>query len=517
MAQFERDQISSPERHQDHPLVVPSSDDEDLLDLALITKPSVPSTTEADAANLVNSLSLPSRGLKEAKKKRPGLTDLATSGPKRVSTPDAQTAVVNNTMTAPSQVHAGELKRPPPRLCTGKPIMPVDQKNIFEIPLKSNGEKEPPHQAPKGLKKRGRPKTNTKASDIQSERAQPQHSGRHSRDDVENSTPSWQPEGRRLRSQKPVPALSGRMNAYPVHKPEVARGRKSGRDNIVQGSQSPSGGDAIDNEKSAVGPKCAESSEEAKHVAAGDSEPEGAQQDAGENAFVSKVSTGSQASAQQLENVREVAEPIDNANDNEGEEHDGNEEDYNPENDEQGDDGQESEEREGLGHRKRGRKKNIQEAKLSTKIDAASMQRQREKRKKEDLAILRHIEDDCNRGHATWWREDLAGTYELNGRSAATNREDVENWSEEQKKALVTELVRKEHWNLTGKASAHSETTSPVADNVEAEEMFLKALNAPLLQNKLPEHIRQGALYYKAAIEKEAKRNRMPRWVSSIE
>ncbi|CAL8578911.1 hypothetical protein XPA_004676 [Xanthoria parietina] len=248
-----------------------------------------------------------------------------------------------------------------------------------------------------------------------------------------------------------------------------------------------------------LAPKSAESLEETKHVAAGDSEPEGAQQDTGENAFVSKVSNGSQVSAQQLEMVREVAEPIENANDDEGEEHDGNEEDYNPENDEQGDDGQESEEREGLGHRKRGRKKDIQKAKLSPKIDAASMQRQREKRKREDLAILQYIEDDCNRGHATWWREDLAGTYEPNGQSAATNREAVENWSEEQKQALVTELVRKEHWNLT------------------AEEMFLKALNAPLLQNKLPEHIRQGALYYKAAIEKEARRNRMPRWVSSIE
>lgn len=517
MVQFERDQISSPERHQDHPLVVHSSNDEDLLDLALITKPSVPSTTEVDAANLVNSLSLPSRGLKEAKRKRSSSTDLATSGPKRVSTPDAQTAVANNTMTAPSQVHTGELKRPPPRLCTGKPIMPVDQKNIFEIPLKPNGEKKPPNQASKGLKKRGRPKTNTKPSDIQSEREQPQHSGRNSRDGVENSTPSWQPEGRRLRSQKPAPASSGRMSPHPVHKPEVARGRKSGRDNIVQGSQSLSGGDAIDNEQSAVGPESAESSEETKYVAAGDSEPEGAQQDTGENAFVSKVSTGSQVSAQQLENVREVAKPIDNANDNEGEEHDGNEEDYNPENDEQGDDGQESEEREELGHRKRGRKKNIQKAKLSTKIDAASMQRQREKRKREDLAILQHIEDDCNRGHATWWREELATTYERNCQSAATNREAVENWSEEQKQALVTELVRKEHWNLTGMASAHSESTSPVADNIEAEEMFLKALNAPLLQNKLPEHIRQGALYYKAAIEKEAKRNRMPRWVSSIE
>ncbi|KAI4226967.1 MAG: hypothetical protein L6R36_002781 [Xanthoria steineri] len=499
MIQFERDQISSPERHQDHPLVLHSSADEDLLDLALVIKPSVPSTTEADAANLVNSLSLPSRGLKEAKKKRSGSTELATSGSKRVSTPDAQTAVANNTMTAPSQVHTGELKRPPPRLCTGKPIMPVDQKNIFEIPLKPSGEKQPPNQAPKGLKKRGRPKTNTKPSDIQSEREQPQHSGRNSHDGVENSTPSWQPEGRRLRSQKPVPASSGRMSPHPVHKPEVARGQKSDRDNIVQGSQSLSGGDAIDNEQSAVGPRSAEPLEETKHVAAGDSEPEGAQQDTGENAFVSKVSTGSQVSAQQLENVQEVAGPIDNANGNESEEHDGNEEDYNSENDEQGDDGQESEERKGLRHGKRRRKKNIQKAKLSTKIDAASMQRQREKRKREDIAILQHIEDDCNRGHATWWREELATTYEPNCQSAATNREAVENWSEEQKQALVTELVRKEHWNLT------------------AEEMFLKALNAPLLQNKLPEHIRQGALYYKAAIEKEANRNRMPRWVSSIE
>ncbi|KAI4280901.1 MAG: hypothetical protein L6R38_004085 [Xanthoria sp. 2 TBL-2021] len=704
--------------------------------------------TGADVANFVNSVSLPSKGLEEAKRKRSESTDLATSDlAKRARTQSAHSAVATDTMNARSQVDMGKLNRPPPQLCT-KPSMPVNQKDIFD--LVSEPEKELPKQASKEPKKRGRRRKNKELStmlaalpqtsalnepdipatsaapplharrgrspespDLHSQGEQHQHSGGNPRNRVKKSTPSRQPKGRQTRSQKPVAALSSRISPHPLDETEVIRSPSADRDGIVRESHFPNRGDGIGNEQVAISPQFAESLEKTKHSTPGISEPGLPQQDLGKNAFASKVRTGSQTSAQQLENIQEEGDPIDNANGDEGKEHDGYGENRDLESDEQGDDSQEPGEQESDGSesedqdfqdsegvasdgaelellgqndvwrdinearrevdvsiikdhkirspqtkqgtrmvelfrkaaqtydspnqnesqvqpqqvleslsqciedlsedscpgeecgmiqdvyvhaipglivllgkvfkaqsaylsgrkdistlkemigfqealiklcqkardwkakpntsspiikptitifpliktmrnafieeledRKRLRRIRANRANQPPKIDEASIQREREKRKREDLAILQHIEDDCNQGHATWWREDLARVHEpdaqpakaqptttryATARSAGTNQEAVENWSEEQKKALLKELVRKKHWNLT------------------AEEMFLKALNAPSLQNKLPEHIREKALEFKAAIEQSLENNAMPKWVSCIQ
>ena len=185
-----------------------------------------------------------------------------------------------------------------------------------------------------------------------------------------------------------------------------------------------------------------------------------------------------------------------------------------------------------LKDRKRLQRMRANRADIPPEMDEASIQRAWEEKKREDWAILQHIVDDCNWGSRTQWGRKPARTGEPNtqhvsaepanlpiqpppSQLADTMHEAMEGWSKEEKKALLHELVgRKEYWNLTGKTSGHSDIAS--ADKSAADEMFLKALNAPLLQNRLPEHIRQGALYYKAAIEKDVEKHRLPKWVSSI-
>ncbi|KAL9040069.1 MAG: hypothetical protein Q9180_002142 [Flavoplaca navasiana] len=162
-----------------------------------------------------------------------------------------------------------------------------------------------------------------------------------------------------------------------------------------------------------------------------------------------------------------------------------------------------------LEDRKQLQKMRTNRANLVPEMDEASWQREREAKKREDRAILQHIVDDCNWGSRTQWGRKPAEAREPNTRNVPTQpppaqlagrmHEAMEEWSKEERKALLHELVdRKEYWNLT------------------ADEMFLKALNAPLLQNKLPEHIREGALYYKAAIEKDVEKHQLPKWVSSM-
>ncbi|KAL8845494.1 MAG: hypothetical protein Q9176_000130 [Flavoplaca citrina] len=180
-----------------------------------------------------------------------------------------------------------------------------------------------------------------------------------------------------------------------------------------------------------------------------------------------------------------------------------------------------------LEDRKHLQKMRTNRANLLPEMDEASWQREREAKKREDWAILQHIVDDCNWGSRTQWGRKPAEAREPNTRDAPAQpppaqlagrmHEAMEEWSKEERKALLHELVdRKEYWNLTGRAFTHGEIPNSAADMSVADEMFLEALNAPLLQNKLPEHIREGALYYKAAIEKDVEKHQLPKWVSSI-
>ncbi|KAL8669420.1 MAG: hypothetical protein Q9168_005988 [Polycauliona sp. 1 TL-2023] len=168
-----------------------------------------------------------------------------------------------------------------------------------------------------------------------------------------------------------------------------------------------------------------------------------------------------------------------------------------------------------LEDRERQRRRRANRVNHAPEDDEGRVQRARETKQREDLAILQHIVDDCNRGSATQWGRKLAPRQQpatppppARTQPGGTLQVAVEGWSREEKRALLHELVeRNEYYDLTELQLTWL--------NV-AEEMFLKALNAPLLQNKLPEHIREGALFYKAAIEKDVEPHRLPKWVSCL-
>lgn len=56
------------------------------------------------------------------------------------------------------------------------------------------------------------------------------------------------------------------------------------------------------------------------------------------------------------------------------------------------------------------------------------------------------------------------------------------------------------------------------ANWVVAEERFLRALNAPLLKNKLPAHIRERMVRYKEAVEVSltSRGRNVPEWLSAM-
>ena len=72
----------------------------------------------------------------------------------------------------------------------------------------------------------------------------------------------------------------------------------------------------------------------------------------------------------------------------------------------------------------------------------------------------------------------------------------TEEWTDEQNHELVAQLMRPDIGHLPGKPSVYHIRMHKLICCV-AHDRYLHILNAPLLQNKLPEHIRERALYYK--------------------
>ena len=76
-------------------------------------------------------------------------------------------------------------------------------------------------------------------------------------------------------------------------------------------------------------------------------------------------------------------------------------------------------------------------------------------------------------------------------------------WTKEQNSDLIQALLRKDTWNLPGRPlfffleSPHS---GHRANLFVAQQRYLEILNIPSLQNKLPEHIRARALFYKEIV-----------------
>ncbi|KAL8782987.1 MAG: hypothetical protein Q9213_004944 [Squamulea squamosa] len=143
-----------------------------------------------------------------------------------------------------------------------------------------------------------------------------------------------------------------------------------------------------------------------------------------------------------------------------------------------------------LDDRKRRLKMQAAKANHPPEFDEVTRQRELDEARRRNGRRRQMIIDACLRGCETEWRErptsrpqiqkpdPLPATARL-----STPQHVVEGWSREQDEAFLVEIQKSELRDLP------------------AEEFCLEVLNAPLLQNKLPEHIRERARYFKAAIE----------------
>lgn len=88
-------------------------------------------------------------------------------------------------------------------------------------------------------------------------------------------------------------------------------------------------------------------------------------------------------------------------------------------------------------------------------------------------------------------------------------------WSEAEDLALYFQLQKGYTGGLTSMFTrCHQSCYCSSLTTVAAEERYLNILNAPLLQNKLPEHIRERALYFKPTLLEE---KGALEWITSIE
>ncbi|KAL8736726.1 MAG: hypothetical protein Q9166_000092 [cf. Caloplaca sp. 2 TL-2023] len=160
-AQFEREgiQLFSPSRRQSQhhlrPQEQPSSD-EIPLDSTLASQSYLSTTTETEAVNILNRLSLPSLGIQQAKRKRSSsIGDPMPEPIKRSKTGDSNGNTASDLPKASPQVRRGKLKRPTPQLIGGKAVR-VNPKDPFDVDDEQQNKHEPLRQDSR-LAKRERP------------------------------------------------------------------------------------------------------------------------------------------------------------------------------------------------------------------------------------------------------------------------------------------------------------------------------------------------------------------------
>lgn len=135
----------------------------------------------------------------------------------------------------------------------------------------------------------------------------------------------------------------------------------------------------------------------------------------------------------------------------------------------------------------------------------------------EMIRASREQEDETRRTAKRTFRqikEDEArarmGSHQVNG-----HVESRTTWSKTEDIALYFQLEKGYAGGLTSMFTrSHQLCNCCSLTTLAAEERYLNILNAPLLQNKLPEHIRERALYFKPTLLEE--RGALE-WISSIE
>ena len=125
-----------------------------LRTLHWLQNPPLYTTIEADSVKWINSVSLPSKDLGQAKRKRLDSTDLAfPEVSTRLRSQTADGVGASDGTKALALTEGSKLNRPPAQLVEKKPCVPVSGTGIFDFPSDDQRENDPSNQAPKGNKR----------------------------------------------------------------------------------------------------------------------------------------------------------------------------------------------------------------------------------------------------------------------------------------------------------------------------------------------------------------------------
>ncbi|KAL8764982.1 MAG: hypothetical protein Q9209_007783 [Squamulea sp. 1 TL-2023] len=174
-----------------------------------------------------------------------------------------------------------------------------------------------------------------------------------------------------------------------------------------------------------------------------------------------------------------------------------------------------------LKDRKRRLKMQAAKANNPPEIDEVIRQRELDEARRRNGRRRQVIIDACLRGCETEWRQRPISQPQIQKPDPipatarlSTIQHVKEGWSREQDEAFLTEFQRNKLRDLSGMMARFVDVS--MADLFIAEEVCLEVLNAPLLQNMLPEHIKERARYFKAAIEANLSPQMVPKWISSL-
>lgn len=294
-------------------------------------------------------MSLPSKDLGKAKRKRSDSTDLASPKvPKRLRSQTGHGVGASDGTKAPAFIEGSKLNRPPPQLVEKKPCVPVSETGIFDFPSDDQRENDPSNQAPKMTKKKGKPRKDRELSTApvalqqsgalneseinatfaaapapaRRERVRPspnspskgkpqQQSDCNLRNHTVKAVATSQLPERQLRSRKRQAALPSSVSPHAADQSEVISDSSAHQNDIIQENEASDRGDATDNEQHNVDLHVTEPSVKAKQGVPGTSEPAIVHGESGKNDNVLTIHGGLQTSGQQPQSDDKEAEEAD--------------------------------------------------------------------------------------------------------------------------------------------------------------------------------------------------------------
>lgn len=176
-----------------------------------------------------------------------------------------------------------------------------------------------------------------------------------------------------------------------------------------------------------------------------------------------------------------------------------------------------------LRRRRKVKQNAVESTRRQIELDQSSQQASQEAPRKREIWLRqmqesREKEDEARRNEKRNFKqvkEDKARA-RMGSHQVTCHVESRTTWSYDEELELYTQLEKGYSPRLTCTSVHHKSplVSSPFADYSAADERYLNMLNGPRLQNKLPQHIRERALYVKQFLLEE--KGPLP-WINSIE